>query len=228
MEVKLTVQEVLNLYLVANGLKPATEVSMRTFRCEEYEVDEERVEFEKYLDSWGVVYNKKEHSWRDIDENDKSVVVSSLDYDIGKNQECLDRLVNAETPEEKGRAYGYPEEAVQAFGKVVDGVMRDGAYVKVCMAQAEQAGVEIPTWIAYLSYVPEQLDLVNGNVSESSKALGEKHQSFVRENEPNLAKMVEEELLFDELPPTGWKLGEDGSYKLSWNNVAEQDGKVTC
>ena len=59
------------------------------------------------------------------------------------------------------------------------------------MQNAENAGISIPSWLAYISFVPEQLDLVSGKISKSSETLGNKYQEFVRANNPELAKRVE-------------------------------------
>lgn len=148
-----------------------------------------------------------------------------VNFHIGKDEESLNRLTAAFSSENKygkkwhedvGLALGYPEAAADAFLYVIDGIHRTGFYMTVCMAEAKKAGIELPTWLAYISHVPEQLDLVNNDVSPSSMELGEKYQSFVREHNPVLANRVEEHFKNEKLPER-WAKHEE-SYVLDYGH----------
>jgi len=240
MELKdiLGVDDELNLYLVANGLKPAAMLTIdpRNPRLEPFVEKSERkilwVRNSKIRLKEGIIENIKELldktgiNYEGFLEESTSrtyknfcclpVPVArerSLQYQIsaGRDRKSLDRLLEAQTSEERGIVLGYPKEAIEAYKKVIDGERRDGSYIPVSLAKAKQAGLELPTWLAYICFVPENLDLVNGNVSESSKALAEKYQNFVRENNPELAERVEKHF-FERKLPDGWEKRPDGGY----------------
>jgi len=229
----------LNLYLVANSLKPSTMIDLSTRSSK---LHNSRVTKEEYLDgkvryvtlrfNSDVVDDLKSL----LDESDVVYVsweqesVSEVSsegikteqqigynhmFDVGSNRLDLERLLSAKTDEEIGLALGFPTEAVEAFEKVIDGERRDGTYDSISKAKAKQVGLELPTWLAYICFVPENLDLVNGNVSPSSKALGERYQNFVRENNPELAARVEQNFLNRNLPHS-WEKLPTGSYTLNY------------
>ncbi len=187
----------LELYLVLNGLKPAARFELDVIACKEKEkiekaklarddkvkslklgLDELSLpysvtnEVKDYMDSIGAYYNL-------------------ISVYIASNRKNLEMLVNANNDEEEGIALGYPAEAVKAFGNTINGEERNGTYLVNSMQNAENAGISIPSWLAYISFVPEQLDLVSGKISKSSETLGNKYQEFVRANNPELAKRVE-------------------------------------
>ena len=127
----------------------------------------------------------------------------------------MERLLSAKSDREIGLALGFPNESVEAYQKVIDGERRDGSYVSVSLARAKQAGIELPTWLAYICFVPENLDLVNGNISPSSQILAEKYQNFVRKNNPDLARRVEQNFLDRKLPDS-WEKTPDGGYSCCY------------
>jgi len=137
-------------------------------------------------------------------------------FNIAKERRSLDDLRRAQTSQEVGRALGFPEEAIRDFCLVINGERRDASYFFVSLAKAKQHGVVIPSWMAYISFIPEQLDIVGGNMSQTSKALGETYREFVRDTEPDLARRVE--LSFSDLKlPISWeKRPVDLSYKLNF------------
>lgn len=199
----------LNIYLVRHHLKPACFLGISS--------PEYRDEFESLLNKGNLLFNATEHSielkQRGSEILDSPPFALSVKYEIGNSRENLERLVNAKSDEEMGLALGYPEEAVKAYNKVINGKLRDGGYNLVCLAEAEKAGIEIPSWLAYLSYAVEELDLVNGNISKSSEALGKKYQRYVRKHNIKLARRAEEYFTQIELPD-GWILTENGKYEL--------------
>ncbi|GEM_PF-5067964 len=69
---------------------------------------------------------------------------------IGSSEESLEKLLAAKIDEERGVALGFPQEAVNAYLKVIDDERRDGSYVAVALGKAKKAGLELPTWLAYL------------------------------------------------------------------------------
>jgi len=238
----LGVDDELNLYLVVNGLKSAAMITLDPFEFDDgYGIErrgnialvhtdsdirlkpEDILRFKSVLDSLGVAYKEKElQTWTTYSvegghlKSEKllePIEVESLLFYVGKDQESLDGLFAAKSDEEIGLSLDYPKEAVKAYGKVIGEERRDGSYAQVCLAKIKQAGVELPLWLAYLSHVPEELDLINGNVSPSSKELGEKYQTFVRNNNPELAKRVEKYFVGRRLPDR-WERGPGGSYGL--------------
>lgn len=236
----LYVGDELNLYLVANGLKPASMVYIdprnpqldgkvsvseeirgnaryNTFRLNSIDVEVVR----NFLNDLGVKYlDWEEESVSDLFDSKGNIAGGTIStgqhFYVGFNQENLEKLVSAKECEEKGRALGFPDEAVQAYRKIIDGERRDGSYVSVSMARAKLFGLELPTWLAYICFVPESLDLIHSNVSQSSEALARKYQEFVRANNPELARRVEQHFSERELPDS-WMLERDGGYLLRFN-----------
>ena len=227
------IEDTLNLYLVANALKPACLVTLNPlyfdvgynlgkngdtiFIYEESNIKlkpEHIEQFKMYLNKLNVVYHQdKIENWQTYNVNGKPIIVERILFQVGKDSYCLERLLNARNDEEIGLSLGYPLDAVKAYGKMINGERRDGQYVIVSLAKARQAGLELPTWLAYISHVPKYLDLVKGRVSETSKALGKKYQKFVRVNNPDLAKRIEEHFLNKRLPDS-WERTPNGSYVI--------------
>ncbi len=234
---ELEVKDELNLYLVISGFKPATMIdfdpitlisSGLEFVTEvigeykgtaSFRVKKEHEEnIRQFMEGLGVKFDIKEERYYQaiVEEDGTEHDISNYGYKVtlGKNQQSLERLLGAKTDQAIGLAYGYPLSAVKAFGKLIDCERRDGTYYKVNLGKAKQSGIEIPTWLAYISHVPEQLDLVGSNISESSKRLGERYQRYVRKTNPDLAARVEATL--QEGIPSGWDKTEDGSYILNF------------
>ena len=228
----LSLEDELNLYLVTHGQKPAAMLfiyakgELAEKKTEAWLwITKERIQFRKdvvssfhkVLDNAGVSHYGqlrtygKTYFWAGIIPVKKE---TSEYYDIciGKDKKSLEKLVTAKTDHEKGMALGYPEAAVHAFCCVIDGERRDGNYFYVSLAKAKQAGIELPAWLAYLSFVPENMDLIGGNVSPTSEALGKEYQAFVRKNNPSLAEQVEQKFSATLLPQK-WTLRSDGHYK---------------
>jgi hypothetical protein len=221
----------LNLYLTANGLKPASLVVLDPLNFKEgygirkkenyiqlrgesdMKLSSQDVEdFRKSLEGSGLYYNQNKIENRQIyNEKGKPINSEWILFQVGKDEPSLKRLLDARTDEETGLALGYPIEAVKAYNKQVNNEIRNGQYFQVSLAKAKKAGLEIPRWLAYISHVPEELDLVEGKVSETSQILGEKYQSFVRKNNPTLAEKVEEHFL-NRPYPSKWEKNPDGSY----------------
>jgi hypothetical protein len=132
-----------------------------------------------------------------------------------KDKEHLDKLITARTDKDIGLALGFPKEAIAAYNEVVAGERRDGQYAEVSLAKAKQAGLQLPTWLAYINHVPEKLDLMNSDVSETSRALGNKYQTFVRSTN-DLARRVEEQFLARKLPDA-WEKTSNQSYETRYN-----------
>lgn len=231
------VNDELKLYLVANRLKPSSMLLLDPLYFDTgypFEKNREYIlvktnedillnpqdikNFEMALQRMGVSY-KQDHQ-NNVDtkthgSGGEQISCQRAFFHIGKDQQSLGRLLSAKTDGETGLALGFPEDAVKAYQKIIDGELRDNSYVRVSLAKAKQAGLELPAWLAYITHVPEQLDLVNGNVSASSKELGEKYQDFVRRTYPILAQRVEQRFRERKLP-IRWEKTPDGSYSLSF------------
>ncbi|MFT4311060.1 MAG: hypothetical protein ACMXX7_00355 [Candidatus Woesearchaeota archaeon] len=223
------------LYLVENGLKPSGSIDLEDlhYYFTEYTKLEEDFKnnikiitsniksslidnFSRFLDSLNIVhkyeesislYNSRMYNNIVLEIKNNKIPV----FYIAKSNQNLERLTNAKTPKEKGLAFGFPKEAVDSYNKVIDGERRDGTYFAVSLGRAKKAGVDIPSWLAYVNYVPGQLDLVNGNISTSTFELATKYQRFVRENNSELAKLVEEEFFQRDIP-VKWEKMPDFSY----------------
>lgn len=155
-----------------------------------------------------------------------------IGYYIAKEKENLEKLMSAVEPWKKrrkpepkalGTALGFPKEAVEGFMTKRENVLICGSYTLVCVAEAKKAGIEIPSWLAYIHYVIEELDLINGKVSESSKALGEKYQRYIQKHNPGLARKVERHFRQTFLP-ISWELKADGWYELDYGDYSFKVG----
>jgi len=201
----------LNLYLVAKGIKPAGDLSMRG--PADIEDAEPRIE---------DVAAIKSHLESNLPFHQKGYVETGT----GKIYKAhfahmpmgLEFALGADSHADQGLAYGYPKEDIKNFGKIINKELRNSAYGLVCMAKALQTGLELPLWLAYISFAPTQLDLVNNNVSKGALKQGEHFRSYIKRNNPQLADFVEKKFLENINPPDSWILLADKSYKLSWDN----------
>lgn len=204
----LSVQEELDLFLTIRGVKPACSVEIdrgknpgalgcfvAAVQLGYYLLNEDvffRYGFKTSFYGEGFHYNFK----------------------VGSTRCCLALLTLSRGNIETGIALGYPQEAIDSYQKVIDGVRRDTGYLHFWLSLARQAEVDIPTWLAYISFIPERLDLDGGDVSQTSRELGELYQAFVRRENPSLAGRVEAD--FQERIrslPTAWRVDErDRSY----------------
>jgi hypothetical protein len=207
-------KEELNVYLVSRDLKPAATIEMRPaipmyrpFAEEEFDYDlQDNVmvlspDFLRAFDS-DLVRRKIQychrnedqlfsHNMHDDDDNFvENILMKGVSFFIGSTAENLSRLREAQSDLETGLALGYPLEAVQAYNTRQKGGQRD-AHFFMALVKARLAQIQIPDWLAYISHAPEQLDLVSGDVSPSSKALGERYMDHVRRHNPTLATKVE-------------------------------------
>ncbi len=234
----LHVRDELALYLVANRLKPSGIINLDPCFLDEfywtmkkdntisYNNDSDIklknknvLDFNKILKSLNVVY-KQDGADYDIiyNENKRPIEIETLFFYIGSNKENLERLIRALLSLNNnniGLALGYPIEASYSFNKVINYEKHNFNYFRVSLAKAKQSGVKIPMWLSYIFHVPEELDLVHGKVSESSKELGELYQNFVRNNNPNLAERVEKHFLSINFP-IKWKKTKKQSYWVSY------------
>ncbi|MDI6737542.1 MAG: hypothetical protein QME12_03425 [Nanoarchaeota archaeon] len=205
------VMDELNIYLVQRHLKPSCFLGLTLL--------EHKESFETILKKKKLLFNAKEYNIelkRSIKEPlDSPPFMLSVKYGIGNSRENLERLVQAKSHEEMGLALGYPEEAAKSYEKIINGIKRNAAYVLVEMAKAVNAGIEIPSWLAYLSYAVEEIDLINGKVSPSSEKLGKEYQRYVRRHNPRLAIMVEDFFNKIELPDR-WELAKSGEYEIKY------------
>ena len=141
----LDVGDELNLYLVANRIKPASMlyVDPRSPRLESRVTVEEEFRdkirydtfrlnpsyiegFRETLSGLCVQYKDWEDElvsdlW-DSEGNQRDRTISKgQKFYVGFNQENLERLLFANEDEDFGRALGFPEEAVKAYQKMIDG-----------------------------------------------------------------------------------------------------------
>jgi DnaJ-domain-containing protein 1 len=134
---------------------------------------------------------------------------------VAKNYYSLERILRAKNNKEIGLALGYPINAVKSYLKNIDGEIRNWNYFIVSIAKARSAGKEIPKWLAYISFVPENLNILNNKVSEEARMIGKKYRNFVKKNNPELAKKVEDKF-FNMILPDSWEKDSEGNYKLCY------------
>lgn len=235
----LAVGDELNLYLVVNGLKPATIINLSSFssslngrvkneeldggvRYVTFYLDPSIVDYlRKYLDDLGLKYKDLNHeniaeSWGSQGEKIMHEVRHDHAFYVSSNQVDLERLISAKDDRERGLALGFPVESVEAYKQVIDGERRGGHYVPVALAKAKQLGMELPTWLAYISFIPEMFDLINGKISSSSQQLAERYQHFVKQHNPDLANRIEQHFLDRKLPDR-WEKARDGGYACEYD-----------
>jgi len=204
------VMDELNLFLVAHNTKPAASVYLHPFPFDlegysnkpgasplelKLQFDDEDVtKFEKILANLGRPYQiGAKLTLEEEDPEYGTFRCELINASIGRDQTSLQRLLDAKTRYAKGLAYGYPEDSVRFFVEKIEGESRQGRHSSAYLAR--KAGIDIPTWIAYLSHGPRNLNLVNGNVCEASKELGTQYQECTRQHNPELAKRVEDYFL---------------------------------
>jgi hypothetical protein len=220
MEEIIDAMDELNIYLVINKLKPASYITLTSLIPEEGinepGINEEDINsFIKIFNKLGIVYHQNETANKENHyKNGRTIKINS--FSVGKDKLSLDRLVKARNDEEIGYALGFPEESVKAFGKVINEERRDGTYLSVSLAKAKKAGLELPSWLAYISFIPEKLDIVNGDISKTGEELGMIYQNFVRKNNPLLAGKAEQFFLNHKLPDS-WEKTANKSYILSFD-----------
>ena len=229
----------LNLYLMTEGLKPASLVTLDPLHLDgKYNIKHEEntmfiyedsdikltpehiTQFRDVLDKIDVAYHQnKTKTWQTYNEDGKSINVEEILFRVGKDKSSLENVLDAQNDNAIGLALGFPLEAAKAYKTNINDELRDGNYIQASLAKAKQAGLELPTWLAYINHVPENLDLVGGNVSKTTQALGEAYQFFVRNNNPELAERVEHHFL-DRKIPDQWKLTPGGIYTIQFNPVS--------
>jgi len=185
--IKLNPVEMLEIYLTQRGLKPACLLG----RC---------------LTRKGMIINERAslpEEFRELLEStekpfeERVRIVHGevlLNFYLGKNKRCLDRLTNAKTDYEFGVSLGYPLESIDSYLTYVNGELKSGSYMHDQITKAVRANLTIPRWIIYISHIPKHLDLVNGRVSESSRMQGEFYEKYIRINNPELAKSLQDEM----------------------------------
>ena len=184
----------LELYLVLNGLKPAAWFALTGIYCHDKVALRgaalSRKEYEKTLSCELDKLHLPYAVTREISRESTGSYVYNTYISIATNEKTLKSLLKAskrQDNEEIGKALGYPLDASKAFDKTINA---DDFYKSI--KNAKDAGIQIPSWPAYISFVPERFDLVNKSVSKSSEVLGKKYREFVRDKNPGLAKRVED------------------------------------
>jgi len=200
----LNVKDELNLYLVSNKLKPASSIylnplffdnkyNINKFGITRIKLDDKDTEiFENILNRLVKDYEFNKNRI-EIRYNNKGlkVKVESKEFYVAKDKDSLMNLLFSASDKKRGLAYGYPKEAVNNLYNTIGNETINARYFTNCLKKAKKSNKEIPLWIAYISHIPEKLDIVNNNISESSRKLGEKYMNYVRNNNPDLADRVE-------------------------------------
>jgi len=237
-ELKLSnVQDELNLYLTSNRLKPASILNLNVYVEEDAlklrEIKENRelisnieMRINEFFKRYRVNYFKNQaYYFKKLDdatyekENKTLTYFDKLEIYVGKDDYSLERLLKAllknKSHESIGMALGYPMNSVKSFSEKINGEVRDWNYFMVSIAKARNSGKEIPKWLAYISFVPKEVDIINNKVSEDARRIGKKYRNFVKKNNPELANGVEEEFLNMKLPDS-WEISKEGDYILCY------------
>jgi hypothetical protein len=156
-------------------------------------------QFESELKDRGLYHKRLDTLYQKFTSTDVptkkevNLELEHINYAISHNQDDLEKLVGASTDEEIGLALDYPSSDVKSYQKVINGVRRDAVYVAKAIQDALKKGIDIPDHYAYLLHVPEELDLIEGKVSEATEELLKKYQKHVREKNPALADIIEKD-----------------------------------
>mgnify|MGYP006411790707 FL=1 len=208
----LKMQDELNLYLVSEGIKPASIIDLDPtffqyvdgydievrggnnliFSKEDMRVRTQDIfEFKNILVESDVEH-KFESFWNfpKVNVYGDQISVNSCNFYIGMDKFCLDSLVNAKTHSEKGLALGYPLDDVAAFQDQINKPIMAARFYRE-LQYAGEVGIERPTWLAYLSHMPNRFNLLEDDVSGKFRNLGMMYRQFVCENNPLLAIRVE-------------------------------------
>lgn len=196
------------LVLVEGSIKPSGIISI-----------ERKEQFEDAAKKANIYFQEEERGTQEVgvqcEADIRTTTREYVMYAIAREKNNLERLLKATNTQETGIALGYPEEAVINFGNVYNGEKRDETYKKVALARAQQKGVQIPLWLAYIQWIPEQLDIVNRDISPSSERVGRRYQEYIQTTYHWLAKRVEEAFISSlRRLPKKWHLQADGSYSL--------------
>lgn len=236
----LSIEDELSLYLVCHRLKPAALITLdplefdagynviKSFngRITRITILEDSVlqlnthdvsRFNSLLQEFNLHYliggQGDDHGPSSVyNSQEKEIPYLKLSYSIGRDQACLDALLAAKSDEQLGLALGYPEDAVAVFSP------KKANTDLIALIEAKKANVEFPSWLAYISHYPAHFDLIKGNISQSSKEQGERYQSFVMENNPNLGQRVEQEYRSKILNlPKGYRMMNDGYFVFEYS-----------
>lgn len=228
----------LELFLVLKHAKPAAHITLDAFV--EW-IDEDRTArghtgfssltkslplseanlrtLELYFSYFSLHYHV--HERRDYSVSgagNKEYTIDAVDYYIGQDVKSLTNIISVFAHEDDylvGQALGFPEESCRAFGKIIDGVKRNYSYTQVQLARARNAHIAVPSWMAYVTWVPDQIDFISGRISTSTQELAKLYQLVIREFNPELARRVEANFRNDPLP-IHWQLKHDGEYEIQY------------
>lgn len=189
----------LNLYLVMNGLKDSSLISLKAKRDKDnsrayFPLSNDKIEyFQKSLDKLKVQnyrYRNKEF----ISGNYEYVEFNNFLVAGSNNQlNCLKKVLESEEKNNYkiGLALGFPEASSREFSRmnVSKQVFKNDLEIK-------NADIEDSLWFAYISFVPYNLHENGGKLYGDGRELGKKYQKFVRENNPNLAHAIEMDFKF--------------------------------
>ena len=209
------IKDYMNLVLVANDLKPATETGFQKSYGHNHciprliSIEDERRDYipkkVKRLHDHKIVIEQfpllyiTQFFENSIDCDflgcNETYFNEGVQFYVAKDDYLLHKLLNAKSDREKGEAYGFPKEAIEFFANPLRKGCGAAAEMYRNIEYAIENGIPIPSWLAYISHVPEKTDFINNDVSESSRDLGQKYQSFIKQNHPDLAKMVEENFI---------------------------------
>ncbi len=228
----------LELFLISKRAKPAAHITLdgfvtwidkdRTARCDRgfsslteslplSETDLHALEL--YFPHLSLHYRFHERGNYPISgAHQKEYTVDIASYYVGQDAKSLTALVHAFKRRDDyaiGQALGFPEESCRAFGKKINDVKRNHMYTQVELARARDAHITVPSWMAYVTWVPEEIDFVADRISASTQELAKVYQLVTKEFNSELARRVETNFRNDALPVC-WQLRSDGCYEIKY------------
>ena len=148
----------------------------------------------------------------------KECSIDIANYYLGQQEKSLTALIQAFQGRDDytiGQALGFPEAACRSYGKTIDGIKRNASYTQVQLARARDQHIPVPSWMAYVTWVPDELDFIAGRVSPSTQELATIYQLVTKEFNRELAQRVEKSFRNDTLP-IRWQLGANGCYETQY------------
>ena len=157
-----------NLELVTAYLKPTCTLSIRRHR----------ESFEDIITTAGLEFHAEQNRIK-------------THYAIAHDQQALQTYLNAKTRYERGLALGYPEDACEKF----QNEKNSHWYLRDQITLAIRNGYPLPTWLAYISHIPSELNIMTAKIAQSSERQGSSYQTHIRKNKPSLGRLIEEQFL---------------------------------
>lgn len=135
---------------------------------------------------------------------------------ISKDFNNLLKAVNQKDITEQLKTLGWPTEEIEPFITKSEQILLDENYVLAKIAKAKKQK-KLPLWVAYLTFIPANIDVVKQSFLPSTKQYCSKIRDYVADNNPDLAARIEKEF-FEEPRPHEW-IFTNGQYALRYETI---------